>query len=90
MTDVPALVQHIGFRESPAGSSACISRTGFKVRVLVELHLVEGFPLDELERDYGLTRAEIHAALAYYYDHKESIDREIAELDALDHDIQPR
>ena len=33
-----------------------------------------------------LTLAEIHAALGYYYDHREEIDAELSEeLTALDH-----
>lgn len=32
--------------------------------------------------DNTLTLSEIHSALAYYYDHKEEIDREIAEDEA--------
>jgi uncharacterized protein (DUF433 family) len=61
-----------------------ITRTGFKVRVLAEEHLATGAEATELRQNHPeLTLAEIYSALAYYYDHKEEIDREIAELNQL-------
>lgn len=39
---------------------------------------LQGVSAEELARDYGLTLGEVHAALAYYYDHREVIDAEIA------------
>jgi uncharacterized protein (DUF433 family) len=58
-----------------------IAGTGFKVRMLVEEYLVRGVEAIELQRSHPqLTLAQIYSALAYYHDHKEEIDREIAEL----------
>jgi uncharacterized protein (DUF433 family) len=37
-----------------------------------------GESAETLASEYHLTPAEVHAALAYYYDHKGEIDREIA------------
>jgi uncharacterized protein (DUF433 family) len=34
---------------------------------------------EEVAQRYHLTLGEVHAALAYYYDHKDEIDRGIAE-----------
>jgi hypothetical protein len=49
--------------------------------VLVEEYLVRGVEAIELQRSHPhLTLAQIYSALAYYHDHKEEIDREIAEL----------
>ena len=58
-----------------------IAGTGFKVRVLVEEYLARGVEAIELQQSHPhLTLAQIYSALAYYHDHKEEIDREIAEL----------
>lgn len=38
---------------------------------------LQGVSAEELARDYGLTLGEIHAALAYYYDHRAGIDGEL-------------
>lgn len=61
-----------------------IARTGFKVRVLAEEHLATGADAIELRQVHPeLTLSEIYSALAYYYDHKEATDRDIAELNQL-------
>ncbi len=43
----------------------------------------QGQTPDELTRAFGLTLAQVYAALTYYYDHQEQIDREIQEHDAF-------
>lgn len=40
------------------------------------------WPVEEIIAAFGLTEAQIYAALAYYYDHQDEIDRAIAEKDA--------
>lgn len=49
-------------------------------------HIGNGWSAEEIIRQYPhLTAAEVHAALAYYYDHREAIDAELAaEVAALD------
>ncbi len=42
----------------------------------------QGESAADLARDYHISLADVHAALAYYYDHKDQIDRELAEEDA--------
>jgi uncharacterized protein (DUF433 family) len=38
--------------------------------------------VDEIVHDYGLTHAQVHAAFAYYYDHRAEIDaREAQDMD---------
>ena len=32
--------------------------------------------VEEIARDYNLSLADVHAALAYYYDHQEEIDQQ--------------
>ena len=41
------------------------------------------WPLDRICANYGLTPAEVHAAWAFYYDHRAEIDASIAAGDAL-------
>lgn len=40
-----------------------------------------GKSADEIALDYGLTLAEIYAALSYYFDHRKDIDESIRESD---------
>jgi uncharacterized protein (DUF433 family) len=41
----------------------------------------EGMRPEDIAAMYGLTLGEVHAALSYYYDHRDQIDREIEEED---------
>jgi uncharacterized protein (DUF433 family) len=41
----------------------------------------EGLHPEEIAELYRLTLGEVHAALSYYYDHRDRIDREIVEED---------
>jgi uncharacterized protein (DUF433 family) len=38
-----------------------------------------GYTVEQIANDYNLNLADVHAALAYYYDHKEEIDAAIVE-----------
>ena len=38
--------------------------------------------MDEIVNDFGLSHAQVHAALAYYYDHRTEIDAREAEDEA--------
>jgi uncharacterized protein (DUF433 family) len=47
-------------------------------------HLQGGYSIDEmLEMFPGVTAADLHAAMAYYYDHQKEIEADEAEADAL-------
>lgn len=38
-----------------------------------------GMTADEIASEYDLTLADVHAALAYYFDHRDEIDRSMRE-----------
>ena len=59
---------------------ARIAGTGFKVRILAEEHLTGASPEEILSWHPHLTMSQVFSALAYYYDHKQAFDDEIAEL----------
>ena len=42
-----------------------------------------GRSVDEICAEYGLSLAEIYAALAYYFDHRQEIDQSIQENEAF-------
>ncbi len=57
-----------------------IEGTTMKVTELVESHLAYGWSPQELHFQYPyLTLGQIYSALAYYWDHKEELDRKIQE-----------
>jgi uncharacterized protein (DUF433 family) len=66
--------------EINADGDARIRGTGFKVRILAEEYLNGATPEDMRQCHPPLTLGQVHGALAYYYDHKQQFDEEIAEL----------
>lgn len=73
-----AAVDRITKTPSVCGGSACIA--GHRVRVLdiVIWHEQNGWSPDEIVSQIpSITLADVHAALAYYYDHREEIQEEI-------------
>ncbi len=59
------------------GGRPCIAGTGLRVIDVVMAALFHGRTPGELASDYGLSLAEVHAALAYYYQHKADLDQDI-------------
>jgi uncharacterized protein (DUF433 family) len=72
----PIVYPHISVTPGVRGGRPCIDGTRISVMDIVSLERL-GVPLDGMQTHYSsrpLTRAEVHAALTYYYDHKTEID----------------
>jgi uncharacterized protein (DUF433 family) len=71
---------HIEKRPGVCGGKACIAGTRIRVLDIVGLRR-RGFEPEEMLRMYAvpLTLAQVHAALAHYYDHPEEIEASIRE-----------
>ena len=52
------------------------------VQNIVIWHEWVGLSADEIATEYGITLADIYAALAYYYDHRSEIDEAIRNSEA--------
>ena len=65
------------------GQSARLERNArTRVSMIVADYLWRGWSAEEIVRHYSyLTPAEVHAALAYYFDHREEIEAELAAED---------
>ena len=71
---------HVASSPNICGGSPAISETRFPVRSVVTYVLRHGLTPEELiSRFDHLTLAQVHDALAYYYDNRDEIDRDIAE-----------
>ena len=77
------LDEHIVNTPGVASGRPRIAGRRIKVPHMVIWHLVLGMSADEIANEYDLTLADIHAALAYYYDHREEIDAQIKEDEAF-------
>ena len=49
-----------------------------------------GLSVDEIATDYDLTLAEVYAALAYYFDHREEIDNRIRQGTTMVEELKQR
>lgn len=59
---------------------ACIARRGhMKAKMVARMYLWEKATIEEVMEQYELTAAEVHAAIAFYYDNQEELDAEYAE-----------
>lgn len=56
-----------------------IAGTRIPVATIAQLYLEMGETLEAIASEYNLSKAQVYAAMAYYYDHKSEIDRQTAE-----------
>ena len=76
---VDSLDRHIERTPGIAGGKPRISGHRITVQDIAIWHQHMGRSVDEICVEYDLGLAEVHAALAYYFDHREEIDRNIKE-----------
>jgi uncharacterized protein (DUF433 family) len=77
--------QYITKTPGVCGGRACIA--GHRIRVLdiVVWHEMRGYCADEIVDMFpGITLADVHAALAYYFDHREEIEADFGRDQELD------
>ncbi len=71
------LTQHIEVTLGVLGGKPCIAGHRIRVIDIVVWHEKRGLSPDEIVGLYPtITLADVHAALAYYFDHREEIDAE--------------
>ena len=73
------LDQHIEVTPGVAGGRPRVAGHRITVANVAVWHERMGKGVDEIAEEYGLTPADVHAAPAYYFDHREEIDRSIEE-----------
>ncbi len=81
-----APINHIEIRNGQAR----IAGRNVKVKMVISA-FIHGVPatIDEIMEQYNLSRAQVHAVLAYYYEHKEVIDRFFEEEDRAAKELIP-
>jgi uncharacterized protein (DUF433 family) len=62
-----------------AGGKPRVAGHRITVQDIAVWYVRMGRSADEIADDYDLTLAQVHAALAYYFDHREEIDNSIKE-----------
>ena len=78
------LAQHISKTPAVCGGRACIAGHRIRVVDIVVWHEMRGMAPDQIVDMFpGTTLADIHAALAYYFDHRDEIEDEFRKEDQL-------
>ena len=77
------LNERITSRPGVLGGKPCISGRRIAVEHIVIWHEHLGDSADKIASDYDLELADVYAALAYYFAHREEIDRSIREGEDL-------
>ncbi len=73
------LDEHIESTPDTAGGKPRIRGRRITVQDIAIQHERLGKGADEIAGEYDLTLADVYAALAYYFDHREEIDARITE-----------
>src|SRR3954454_14350467 len=80
----PTLMRHIESKPGVCGGKPCVAGTRIRVHDIYIWHEVQGKSPDEIVSDLPqLPLADAHAPLAYYWDHREEIHRQMEEADDL-------
>ncbi len=73
------LTEHIEITPGTCGGKPRITGHRIKVSDVAIWHERLGMTADEIASTYQVTLADVHAALAYYFDHTAEIEAEIRE-----------
>ncbi len=84
-TDVlPVVAEHIGVRAGYCGGKPHILGHRIKVEQIAIWYEKAGMsPTSIVEQHPTITLGQVHAALAYYYDHRAEIEADVQEGDAF-------
>ena len=74
---------HIEITPGISGGKPRIAGHRITVHNIVVWHERLGRSVDEIAAEYDLSLADVYAALAYYFDHREAIDQELDESQAF-------
>ena len=73
------LDEHIEITPGVMGGKPRIAGHRISVQNVVIWHNEMGYSVEKIAEDYNLSRADVYAALSYYHDHKEEVDKSIVE-----------
>ena len=80
---IKTLDQLIEITPGISGGQPRIAGHRIKVQNIAIWHERFGRSADEIAAEYDLSLSEVYAALAYYFSHREEIDRSISESEAF-------
>ncbi len=75
--------RHIEMTPDVVGGRPRIAGRRITVQNIAIWHEYMGLSADEIGAEYDLSLAQVYAALAYYFDHRDDIEQQIAEDEAF-------
>lgn len=90
MTTVLTTYKHIVQTPEIVGGKPRIAGHRITVQNVVIWHEQMGYSIEEIASLYNLTLAEVHSALAYYFDHKDEIDRSMTESELFAEEMRQK
>ncbi len=75
--------EHIEISSDVRSEKPRITDTRIAVEDVAMMHLKLGYSLVEIAGKYDLSLASVYGAMAYYFDHRDEIDRRAAEENEL-------
>lgn len=75
----PTISEHIEIMADKCGGRPCVAGTRIRVQDVYIWHELQGQSPEEIVTDFKqLTLADVHAALAFYHDHRQEIEADVA------------
>ncbi len=71
------MIEHIESKPEVCGGRPFIAGRRVAVRDIVVLHEWHGWRVDQIADELELTLGQVYAALSYYHDHREEIQRSL-------------
>lgn len=84
------LDSHIEITPGTCGGKPRIAGRRISVHDIAVWHERMGQSVEEIAAGYDLALADVYAALAYYFDHRDEIDRQLAEEEAFIEDLRQK
>jgi uncharacterized protein (DUF433 family) len=78
------LINHIENKPGVCGGKPCVVGTRIRVQDIYVWHELQGKTPDEIVSEFPqLSLADVHAALSYYWDNREEMQRQMKEAEVL-------
>jgi uncharacterized protein (DUF433 family) len=78
------LIKHIESKPGVCGGKPCVVGTRIRVQDIYVWHELEGKTPDEIVSEFPqLSLADVHAALSFYWDNREEMQRQMREAEVL-------
>lgn len=87
---VQTLDQHIEITPDVTGGKPRIAGRRITVQNIAIWHEYMGLSADEIAAEHDLSLADIYAALAYYFDHRDDVEQQMAEDDTFVESLRSR